>query len=266
MNAVSIGPFVMDASRLTAVCAILVFAFGVDLLSRRGTSGAKEWVTWAILAWIVGARAGFILGHLEDFAKAPLDMFKVWQGGYSAFAGWIAGGVVLLVAMTRGRQAVIPPLLIAAALSGITYQSVTAALPRPEVSLPSIELLTLDGKSVQLAGRNRVVVLNLWATWCPPCRREMPMMTALAAQMPEVDFVFVNQNESAEQILNFLNTEKLPLTGMLRDPDGELMERLSAVGLPSTLVFDDRGTLMRAHTGEISRATLRALIETAMEQ
>lgn len=263
MNAISVGPFVFDAVRLTAIGAILLFSVAVSLLSRRGKTGTEAWVNLAILIWILGARVGFVLLHPEDFVRAPLDVIKLWQGGFSAPAGWIAGGAVLLVALVRGRQAVIPPLLIAAAVAGGSHWAVSAALSRPDMALPTMNLLALNGAEVELAGRDRVVVVNLWATWCPPCRREMPMMTDLAAEMPEVDFVFANQGESGRQIFAFLEAENLPQSGMLRDPEGQLMDRLGAVGLPSTLVFDDRGALVRAHTGEISRAALRAMIETA---
>ena len=111
----------------------------------------------------------------------------------------------------------------------------------------------------------QVTVLNLWATWCPPCRREMPMMTELSAEVPEARFIFANQGESADQISAFLAAENLPLAGMLRDPQEHLMGRLRAVGLPSTLIFDEQDQLVAAHTGEISRSALRSLIETAKE-
>lgn len=263
MNVISIGPFAFDAGRLTALAAIVLFSVAVSLLSRRGKTGAETWVSLSILIWILGARAGFVLLHPDDFARAPLDVIKLWQGGFSATAGWITGGAVLVLAVVRGRRAVISPLLIAATLAGGSHWAVSATLSRPDMTLPTMNLLALNGAEVPLAQRDRVVVVNLWATWCPPCRREMPMMTDLAAEMPEVDFVFANQGESDRQIFAFLKAENLSQRGMLRDPEGQLMDRLGAVGLPSTLVFDDRGDLVRAHTGEISRAGLRAIIETA---
>ncbi|TBN37520.1 TlpA family protein disulfide reductase [Paracoccus subflavus] len=268
MNAVSIGPFVFDASRLAAVAAIGLFlavsAIAVRLGRQRGQGRTVEaWAGWAVLAWILGARLGFVLTNADDFAGAPLDALKLWQGGFSARAGWAAAGATLAAALLTGRGAVLRPLLIAAAVTAVAHQAVTAALPRPQMQLPAMELLALDGSPVQLAGRDKVTVVNLWATWCPPCRREMPMMTNMAAGMPDVDFVFANQGESADRVFAFLAAENLPLTGMLRDPRGYLMGRLRAVGLPSTLVFDRTGTLVAAQTGEISAPALRTMIETA---
>lgn len=265
MNAVVLGPFVFEAGRLAAVGAIFLFTTLVGLLARRGRKGADAWAMWAVLGWIVGARAGFVITHWGDFAPDPLDALAVWQGGFLPVAGWIAGGAVLLVAALRGRAAVLRPLLVAATITGAAHLAVIAVLPRPAMDLPVMELMAMDDTSAQLAGRDKVVVVNLWATWCPPCRREMPMMTELAAQMPEVDFVFANQGEPAEQIEDFLIAENLPEDDIFRDPANHLMDRLNAVGMPTTMVFDGDGTLVRAHTGEISRAALRTLIETAKE-
>ena len=265
MNALTIGPFAFDALRLAAVAAILLFTSAVGFLARRrGWGDAKNWATWAALSWLVGARAGFVLSNIADYAQAPLDALKFWQGGFSVLAGWItAFGIIGLVAIVRRNKAVIAPLLIAGVLAGSMHHGVISAIPPPALSLPQMNLLALDDTSVALAGRDRIVVLNLWATWCPPCRREMPMMTELAAIMPDVEFVFANQGEGAGQIIRFLIAEHLPHEGMLRDPEGLLMDALGAVGLPSTLVFDQRGTLVQAHTGEISRAALRIMIDTA---
>ena len=265
MNAVALGPFVFEAGRLAAIGAIFLFTLIVGLLARRGPKGADSWAMWAVLGWIIGARAGFVITHWGDYVSDPLDALAVWQGGFTPRAGWVAGGAVLLLAALRGRQAVLRPLLIAAAITGVAHQAAVSIMPRPAMTIPTTELLTLANTHVQLAGRDRVVVLNLWATWCPPCRREMPMMTDLAAQMPEVDFIFANQGEPADQIEDFLIAENLPADDIFRDPSNHLMERLNAVGMPTTMVFDTDGALVRTHTGEISRAALRTLIETAKE-
>lgn len=265
MSAVGIGPFVFDAGRLAAVGALLVFSVLAGLLGRR-RAGIEAWATWAILGWLIGARVGFVALNWADFTGQPLDALRVWQGGFNARTGWFAGGAVLAVAALRGRHHVLRPLVIAAAVTGVAHQAAVSALPRPAMTLPTMRLMAMDGSAVQIAGRDKVVVLNLWATWCPPCRREMPMMTELAAELPEIDFLFANQGESADRISDFLTDESLPSSGMLRDPSSHLMGRLRAVGMPTTLVFDARGTLTGSHTGEISRAALRGLIDNAKEK
>lgn len=66
--------------------------------------------------------------------------------------------------------------------------------------------------------RGRPVVLNLWATWCPPCRREMPAFEQAQAAFPNVAFVMVNQGQNAQQAQAFLERESSALTDVLLDP------------------------------------------------
>jgi len=263
VNAISIGPLVFDGARFAAVVGLLLFFAVAEIMARLQKSDAARWAGFAVLAWIVAARVGFVAANWPAFAAHPLDALKLWQGGFLPAAGWAGGGAVLLAALLRKVRGVALPLALGGVAALIAHLAVTAALMRPAVTLPPLQLIALDGRGVQLAGRHRPVVLNLWATWCPPCRREMPMMTDLAAATPGVDFVFANQGEEAGQVLAFLEAEDLPHAGMVRDPRSRLMAAMDAVGLPSTLVFDAKGRLVAAHTGEISRAALTRMIVRA---
>ena len=267
MNAVSIGPFAFDGHRLAAIGSLLLFTVAVEVsarLQRRGHSGdTGRWAGFAVLAWVLGARAGFVIANWSSFAANPLDIVKLWQGGFLPAAGWAAGIGVFLVALLRDATGVLKPLAFGALAALIAQRVFIGMLPLPEVTLPQEQLIAMDGGGVQLA-TGRPVVLNLWATWCPPCRREMPMMTELAASLPDVDFVFANQGEGNSRILGFLTRENLPLAGMVRDPQSRLMAVLGAVGLPTTLVFDAEGRLVTGQTGEVSRAALTRMIEQAM--
>ncbi|RDW11744.1 TlpA disulfide reductase family protein [Paracoccus thiocyanatus] len=267
MNAVSIGPLVFDGERFAAVVALLLFFLMTEIVARlqgRNLPGdAARWAGIAALAWIGAARLGFVIAHWSDFAAHPLDALKLWQGGFLSGAGWAGGVAVFLLAALRRARAALAPLALGGAVALAAHLAVLAVQPSPAVTLPQMQLIALDGGGVQLAGRDRAVVLNLWATWCPPCRREMPMMTELAANTPGVDFVFANQGEEARQVRAFLDAENLPPDGMVRDPQGRLMGALNAIGLPSTLVFDARGRLVAAQTGEVSRAALTRMIAQA---
>ncbi|SEO16636.1 Thiol-disulfide isomerase or thioredoxin [Paracoccus alcaliphilus] len=263
MNAISIGPLVFDGARFAAVVGLLSFFAVAEIMARLQKSDAARWAGFAVLAWIAAARVGFVAANWPAFAAHPLDTLKLWQGGFLPTAGWAGGIAVLLTALLRKARGVALPLALGGVAALAAHLAVTAALMRPAVTLPPMQLIALDGGAVQLAGRHRAVVLNLWATWCPPCRREMPMMTELAANIPGVDFVFANQGEDAGQVLAFLEAEGLPAEGMIRDPRNRLMAELDAIGLPATLVFDAKGRMVAAHTGEISRAALTRMIAQA---
>lgn len=184
------------------------------------------------------------------------------SGGFDIYAGVFALGVALFGAfLARPRAG--GPVLIAAAVAALAFATSTLLLPNEApMRIPAAGFADLTGAPVSLAQRDgQPLVLNLWATWCPPCRREMPMMVDVAGSQDAVDVVFANQGERAETIRDFLNTAELPPDGMVRDPNNALMQEFELQGLPSTLFFAADGSLKAVHTGEISRAALLAGIE-----
>jgi thiol-disulfide isomerase/thioredoxin len=108
----------------------------------------------------------------------------------------------------------------------------------------------LDG----FAGRPTVV--NLWATWCPPCVREMPVLQQAQRAHSDVHFVFVNQGEPAERVRSWLSGRGLELRNVLIDGRGQAGAAFDQQGLPTTLFFDAEGRLVGRRIGELSSATL----------
>ncbi|MBE9639249.1 TlpA disulfide reductase family protein [Salipiger mangrovisoli] len=259
MNAISLGPIAFDGARFAAVLAIGVFLAATRLIGRSASKRNERWATLVVLAWILGARAGFVLKHWADYETVPLDIFRVWQGGFLASAGWGAAALVVAsIALHIGLKASLP-LFTSAALASAAQLAALSLHSEGAPDLPSESLLALDGDVLELVP-GPPLVLNLWASWCPPCRREMPMMQDLAATQPGVDFIFANQGESASEIARFIKRAGLDADDIFRDPSSALMQELKAVGLPSTLVFNTHGQLVASHTGEISRAGLRGMI------
>jgi peroxiredoxin len=116
---------------------------------------------------------------------------------------------------------------------------------------PDFTLAGLDGKTVRLADfRGRVVFLNFWATWCPPCREEMPAMQALAGDLEKQGLVVlaVNYEESAETAEAFVRETGLALPVLL-DPDGTVARRYRVPGLPASFFIDRRGALVGSVLG-----------------
>jgi len=124
-------------------------------------------------------------------------------------------------------------------------------------ALPDLQLETLEGRSAHLSAYvGTPVVLNLWATWCPPCRREMPVLEQAQTVFPDVAFVLVNQGESVQQAKAFLESEGLNLTDVLLDPTSEAMATMRTGGLPTTFFFNAQGRMVDVHLGEITMAEL----------
>src|SRR3546814_20011795 len=103
-------------------------------------------------------------------------MLAFWQGGFELWPGAIAAGLVLLLTLPDNRT--LARALAALAVCTFGLSAMQALIRQPARPLPPVAALhRLDGGAVSLAAyRGKPVLINLWATWCPPCRRELPML------------------------------------------------------------------------------------------
>ena len=155
--------------------------------------------------------------------------------------------------------------MLAGVLSGLavwfTAGTALEQMQRSAPPLPSLQLMTLDAQPINLtAYKGRPVVLNLWASWCPPCRREMPVFEQAQKAFPDIAFVMVNQGETAQQAGNFLRRQGLGLTDVLLDSSSQAMKTMGSKGLPTTLFFDAQGRLVDSHMGELTMAGLKGIV------
>jgi thiol-disulfide isomerase/thioredoxin len=138
---------------------------------------------------------------------------------------------------------------VAADLPPLSH-SLTKLAPRPA---PALKLKDLDGAAHDLAQlRGRVVLINFWATWCPPCRREMPSMERLSQALKGEAFsvLAVDVGEDADTIDTFtgqLDTElSFPI---LLDTRSRTMQAWKVAGLPTTFLVDKRGRIVASAIG-----------------
>lgn len=263
MTGISIGPFVLAGGRLAAVVALAVFLLALESVAWRRRRGGEadsfgRWPTLVIAGWVVAARAGYVFANGPAFATAPADIVKVWQGGFSTIAGGYGATFVIAVAALFRRGAVLP-LASAAALAALVSSVTMIALTdrtHGASTLPTAVFTDLSGHAMPLGSPGTPVIVNLWASWCGPCRREMPMMQAIAATTPDVEIRFVNQGEPPDVIVRFLQSANLSVEDIRLDPDRSLMRRYAAFGLPTTLFFRADGTLAKGVVGETSRAEI----------
>jgi thiol-disulfide isomerase/thioredoxin len=130
--------------------------------------------------------------------------------------------------------------------------------------LPELELPSLDGdSSVQLDEVTGITVVNLWATWCAPCRRELPDFEEVhQAMSEEVRFIGVNIGDRPAEAARFIDELGVTFEQYL-DFDGSLNEALSTATLPVTVVTDASGRITTTHSGPMDAAELIELIERA---
>lgn len=127
-------------------------------------------------------------------------------------------------------------------------------------ALPSIPLTELDtGAEVDAGSIGGPAIVNLWATWCAPCRAEMPAFQEVSAEVDGVRFVGVNQGDDGDAAGEFLDEVGVTFDQYL-DPTGELTDALSVAGLPATFVIDADGVVVEVHQGALDADGIRDLV------
>jgi thiol-disulfide isomerase/thioredoxin len=114
--------------------------------------------------------------------------------------------------------------------------------PRP---LPELSFVDAAGRPLRLADfHGKTVLLNIWATWCAPCRKEMPSLNRLQAELggPKFEVVALSVDEGGvPDVESFYNELKLETLAIYVDPSGAAMRTLRVLGVPTTLLVDTDG-------------------------
>ena len=125
-----------------------------------------------------------------------------------------------------------------------------------------------SGRLVHLSDyRGKPVLVNLWASWCPPCRAEMPDLIKYynAHQAEGLVLLAVDTSDQASPAQQFVREQQMPFP-VLFDPSGAVQQVFGANGLPSTYLIDRNGTLRFTHTGQISPAILEQRVTPLLPQ
>ena len=118
-------------------------------------------------------------------------------------------------------------------------------------SVGDFSLMDLDGKTVHLSDyKGKTVLINAWATWCPPCRAEMPDLENYYRQQKENNFVIlaINAGDTLEQAQGFVRSNNLSFPVLL-DPDVEILQALGITGFPTSILIDPDGIVKYIHIG-----------------
>ncbi|MEP6985071.1 MAG: TlpA disulfide reductase family protein [Chloroflexota bacterium] len=149
--------------------------------------------------------------------------------------------------------------------------SAESASPQIGFAAPDFTLNTLDGKTVSLSSlRGKVVLINLWATWCPPCRAEMPALNNVYHQYSEMGFVVLGLNttyqDSESDAASFVKTLGLSFP-ILLDRDGVISKRYQLQALP-TSYFVGRDGIIRDVVlgGPMSEAIIATKIQSLLAE
>jgi cytochrome c biogenesis protein CcmG, thiol:disulfide interchange protein DsbE len=266
-DALVLGKLVLEWGRLAFLIGVMVF---LTVLGRGKDKDAKlERVgTIAVILAVVAARLGFVFEQREAFATGNLlEIFDVRSGGFSW--PWALMGLVPFAWLRTPAQ-------FGKLASATVIAVIAAALPflfKPTSSSVNVQndlgLTSLEGKASTwgdllaptpapngLGALEKPVLVNVWATWCGPCRAEMPLLAEYAKRGAKI--VFLNAGESADDVRHYLASEKLEVPVML--DTGGVRDQLRVVGLPTTFIVGKDGQILERHMGPLDRGGLEMML------
>ena len=145
------------------------------------------------------------------------------------------------------------PAMVQAAFPAAPKLSHTLTKLEMPVLAPDFTLTNMDGESRSLSDyRGKVIMLNFWATWCPPCRHEIPSMESIYQDLKEQGFVVlgVNQFEEPDHVFAYMGQLSVfPNFPVLFDRDGKVSQLYGVKGMPTTLLIDRQGRVVYRAVG-----------------
>ena len=183
-------------------------------------------------------------------------------------------------ASNRRRWPVIIPLALFAVLAGLflvqlfrgdpsKLPSALIGRPAPAFVLPAMEGLARNGAPVPGLSRadllGRVTVVNIWASWCVPCRDEHPLLIELARN-PEIRVVGINYKDQAENARRFLGTLGNPFAAIGVDTAGRAAIDWGVYGVPESFIVAPDGTIAYKHVGPLTPQALAGPFAEALKR
>ena len=138
--------------------------------------------------------------------------------------------------------------------------------PKAGESAFDFTLADLDGNEIRLSDyQGRRVMLNFWATWCGPCRIEIPHMVALYDEIGEQDFAIlaINLRENPQKVRDFAEQQNMRFPVLL-DPKGSIGGSYFVRAIPTSIFVDEDGVIEAVHVGTLTEKALRQYVEHLM--
>ena len=265
MLSVNIGPLALSLGQALLLGAFVIALIVGAIMGRKERIPIASHLTDIFLAAMVAARIGFVIRYFEHYREDLLGIIDIRDGGFEVLAGIV--GALAMLAWKLWRYPPVRCALGSAAAAGmLTWGAVSLLVNLMETqarAVPDVALAHLDNRPTSLAdvADGKPMVVNLWASWCPPCIREMPVLQKAQEDNPDITFVFVNQGEQPEAIQQFLNQHELSLDNVLTDTSATMGRTTGSQALPTTLFYDAQGRQLDAHLGELSGASLAHNLE-----
>jgi peroxiredoxin len=155
---------------------------------------------------------------------------------------------------------------VSVSLDAVPYRAAMEELEKEDRERASADftLLDLSGKPWTLSGlRGHIVLVNFWATWCPPCRKEIPDLAALYSGFSSLGLVILGiSDETADKVAPFVQKQNVPYPVLL-DPGDKVEKLFSVGGIPKSFVYDREGKLVATAIDMRTRQQLLAMLAKA---
>lgn len=263
MLTMNVGPLALAVPHIILMASLLLATLTGWWVGRRSKLNPEAQLFKLLLVALLVARLAFVVVYFDHFKNDLWGVIDIRDGGFIAWPGVVAA--VLLGAWMAWREETLRRPLGAAMAVGVLvwgFSSFVLNAFEQGTRLPELALRDNQGAPVALHDYvGKPLVINLWATWCPPCRREMPVLAEAQRNEPDLAFLFVNQGEGEGIIAEFLASQHLGLDNVLLDTGGQLGQKIGSAALPTTLFYDAEGRQLSSHLGELSRASLAREID-----
>lgn len=259
MVSLSLGPLSFPLPVLLLLLSLVVGLSMARLYRHSGEPSSTDALLLIFFGAILVGRVVFVLRFFASY-DSLWQMLDFRDRGVDPSAALVTA-LLLLWVQCRRLKALQKP-LIAGTASAATCYILGALLlqsQQQQHQLADIRLDTVAGYQVTLPdlARGQPVVINIWASWCPPCRREMPALMRAEQQFPQVRFMLINLQENRETVQQYLREQQLNFQHVLLDPEGKVASHYGVQGVPATLFFSSDGQLNSIHFGELSVAILQ---------
>jgi len=159
--------------------------------------------------------------------------------------------------MAKRIAVVFVPVLVLCGIAWWWFNQQAPSSPIIGRLAPPIELATLDGSQTSLASyHGRPVVVNFWATWCEPCKQEMPALQAETDSHPDLVVLGVDNIEPAVRVKPYVEQLGISFPVVL-DQDGSVAEEYEVIGMPTSFFVDRSGVLRSVYRGALTPDALR---------
>ena len=258
MLSISLGPLSLPTTVLVLLLSVVCGLTVARIVSRRSSNSATDPLLLVLVGALLFGRLIFVIRFADSY-DSLWQMLDFRDRGIDIAATVVAALLLLMLQVKRH-----PPLKHAMA-AGVISTAVIFSLgswwlhaQQQQQVLAAITLESLSGYQVALPqlAQGKPVVMNIWASWCPPCHREMPVLLNAQQQYADISVIMVNLQENRATVQQYLRQHQLAFDNVLLDTRGDVASYYGAQGVPATLFFAADGKLTDAHFGELSHAIL----------